>query len=52
MQNTVEIVLFYVLFWLGNEMCSLARTVAPSSIVKQEEKMQDGGGERQRLGVL
>lgn len=41
MQNTVEMPLFHVLFWLENEMCSLAPTVAPSSIVKQG-KMQDG----------
>lgn len=30
-------------FLAQNEMCSLARTVAPSSIVKHD-KMQDGGG--------
>lgn len=35
-------VLFHVLFWLENEMRSLARTEAPSSIVRKKE-MQDGG---------
>ena len=44
-------------FWLENEMCSLARTVAPSSIVKQGKMQDGGGGEREevgaeRLGVL
>ena len=55
--NTVEISLFHVLYWLENEMCSLARTVAPSSIVKQGKMQDGGGGEREevgaeRLGVL